>query len=98
MERVPAHNDRAVGEVAEHAAGVFSRDGCSAAAADRVAQAGFVEGVRNGFLDGDLQAAGFVVKLFDHAGHSTRHRRGPTASTWHGTRLPGWWSGCAEKK
>ena len=68
VERVPAHDDRAVGEVAEHTAGVFARDACPAAAADGVAQAGFVEGVRNGLLDGDIQAAGLVVKLFDHAG------------------------------
>ena len=68
MERVPAHDDRAVGEIAEHAAGVFSRDGCSAAAADRVAQAGFVEGVRHRLLDGYLQGACLAVKLLDHAG------------------------------
>ena len=37
MERVPAHDDCAVGEVAEHAAGVFARDTRPAAAADRVA-------------------------------------------------------------
>lgn len=68
MERVPAHDDRAVGEIAEHAAGVFSRDGCPAAAADGMTQTGFVEGVRNAFLDGDLQTAGLAVKLLDHAG------------------------------
>lgn len=68
MERVPAHDDRAVREIAEHAAGVFSRDGCSAAAADRVAQAGFVEGVRHRLLDGYLQGACLAVKLLDHAG------------------------------
>ena len=68
MERVPAHDDCAVGEVAEHAACVFARDGCSAAAADRVAQAGFVEGVRHRLLDGDLQGACLAVKLLDHAG------------------------------
>ena len=68
MERVPAHDDRAVGEVAEHAACVFARDGCPAAATDGVAQAGFVEGVRNCFLDGNLQAASLAVKLLDHAG------------------------------
>jgi len=44
MERIPAHDNRAVGEVAEHAVGVFTRDACPAAAADGVAQAGFVEG------------------------------------------------------
>ena len=68
MERVAAHDDRAVGEVAEHASGVFTCDGCPAAAADGVAQAGFVEGIRNGFLDGDFQAGSFSVKLLDHAG------------------------------
>ena len=68
VERVPAHDDRAVGEVAEHAAGVFTCDTRPAAAADGVAQAGFVEGIRNGLLDGDLQAAGLAVKLLDHAG------------------------------
>ena len=68
MERVPAHDDRAVWEVAEHAAGVFSRNGCPAAAADGMAQAGFIEGVRNAFLDGDLQTAGLAVELLDHAG------------------------------
>ena len=68
MERIPAHDDCAVGEIAEHAAGVFARNGCSAAAADGVAQAGFVEGVRNGFLDGDLKGACLAVKLLDHAG------------------------------
>ena len=68
MERISAHDDRTVGEVAEHASGVFSRDGCPAAAADGVTQAGFVEGNRNGLLDGDLQAAGLAVKLLDHAG------------------------------
>ena len=68
MERIPAHDDRAVGEVAEHAACVFARDGCPAAAADGVTQTGFVEGVRNAFLDGDLQTAGLAVKLLDHAG------------------------------
>lgn len=41
---------------------------CPAAAADGVSQAGFVEGVRNGFLDGDFQGAGLAVKLLDHAG------------------------------
>lgn len=50
MERIPAHDDRAVGEVAEHAAGVFARDACSAAAADGVTQTGFIEGIRNSFL------------------------------------------------
>ena len=68
MERVPAHDDCAVGEVAEHAACVFARDGCPAAATDGVAQAGFVEGIRNGLLDGDLQGTGFALKLLDHAG------------------------------
>ena len=68
MERISAHDDRAVGEVAEHAACVFARDGCPAAATDGVAQAGFVEGIRNGLLDGDLQGTGFAVKLLDHAG------------------------------
>ena len=68
MERVPAHDDRAVGEIAEHAAGVFTCDTCPAAATDGVAQAGFVEGIRNGLLDGDLQGTGFAVKLLDHAG------------------------------
>ena len=68
MERVPAHDDCAVGEVAEHAAGVFARDTRPAAAADRVAQAGFVEGIRNGLLDGDLQGTSLAVKLLDHAG------------------------------
>ena len=68
MERVPAHNDRAVWKIAEHAAGVFACDACPAAAADGVAQAGFVEGVRNGLLDGDLQGTGLAVKLLDHAG------------------------------
>ena len=68
MERVPAHDDRAVREVAEHAAGVFSRDGCPAAAADGVAQAGFIEGVRHRLLDGDLQSVYLAVKLLDHAG------------------------------
>ena len=68
MERVPAHDDCAVGEVAEHAACVFARDTRPAAAADGVAQAGFVEGIRNGLLDGDLQGTGFAVKLLDHAG------------------------------
>ena len=33
-----------------------------------MAQAGFVEGVRNGFLDGDLKGACLAVKLLDHAG------------------------------
>ena len=68
MERIPAHDDSAVREVAEHAAGVFARDDRPAAAADGVAQAGFVEGVWNGLLDGDLQGTGFAVKLLDHAG------------------------------
>ena len=68
MERIPAHDDRAVGEVAEHAAGVFTCDTRPAAAADGVTQTGFVEGVRNAFLDGDLQTAGLAVKLLDHAG------------------------------
>ena len=68
MERIPAHDDCAVGEVAEHTAGVFARDACPAAAADGVTKAGFVEGVRNGLLDGDLQAAGLAVKLLDHTG------------------------------
>ena len=68
MERVPAHDDCAVGEVAEHAACVFARDTRPAAAADGVAQAGFVEGIRNGLLDGDLQGTGCAVKLLDHAG------------------------------
>ena len=31
-------------------------------------QTGFIEGVRNAFLDGDLQTAGLAVKLLDHAG------------------------------
>ena len=68
VERVPAHDDRTVGEIAEHAAGVFARDTRPAAATDGVAQAGFVEGIRNGLLDGDLQGTGFAVKLLDHAG------------------------------
>ena len=68
MERIPAHDDSAVGEVAEHAAGVFARDDRPAAAADGVTQTGFIEGIRNGLLDGDLQAAGLAVKLLDHAG------------------------------
>ena len=68
MERVPAHNDRAVWKIAEHAAGVFACDACPAAAADGVAQAGFVEGVWNGLLDGDLQVTSLAVKLLDHAG------------------------------
>ena len=33
-----------------------------------MAQAGFVEGVGNGLLDGDHQAASLMVKLLDHAG------------------------------
>lgn len=66
MERVPVHDDRAVGEVAEHAAGVFSRDGCPAAAADGVTKTGFIEGIRNGLLDGDHQGTGLTVKLLDH--------------------------------
>ena len=68
MERVPAHDDCAVGEVAEHAACVFARDGCPAAATDGVTQTGFIEGIRNGLLDGDHQAASLTVKLLDHAG------------------------------
>lgn len=68
MERVPAHDDRSIWKVAEHAASVFACDTRPAAAADRVAQAGFVEGVRNGLLDGDLQGTGFALKLLDHAG------------------------------
>ena len=68
MERVPAHDDRAVGEIAEHAAGVFARDACPATAADGVAQAGFVERVWNRLLDGDLQGTGLAVELLDHAG------------------------------
>ena len=68
MERIPAHDDRAVGEVAEHAAGVFARDTRPAAAADGVTKAGFVEGVWNRLLDGDLQGTGLAVKLLDHAG------------------------------
>ena len=68
MERVPAHDDCAVGEVAEHAAGVLARDGCPATAADGVAQAGFVEGVRHRLLDGNLQGTGLTVKLLDHTG------------------------------
>ena len=68
MERISAHDDSAVGEVAEHAACVFARDGCPAAATDGVAQAGFVEGVRHRLLDGDLQGTGLAVKLLDHAG------------------------------
>ena len=68
VERIAAHDDCAVGEIAEHAAGVFARNGCSAAAADGVAQAGFVEGVWNGLLDGDLQVTSLAVKLLDHAG------------------------------
>ena len=68
MERVPAHDDSAVGEVTEHAAGIFARDACSTAAADGVTQAGFVEGIRHRLLDGDLQGAGLAVKLLDHAG------------------------------
>ena len=68
MERVPAHDDCAVGEVAEHASGVFARNGCPAAAADGVTQTGFIEGIRNSLLDGDLQGTGLAVKLLDHAG------------------------------
>ena len=68
MERVAAHDNCAVWEIAEHAAGVFARDGCPAAAADGVTQTGFIEGIRNGLLDGDLQGTGFAVKLLDHAG------------------------------
>ena len=66
MERVPAHDDRAVGEVAEHAACVFARDTRPAAAADGVAQACLIKRVRNSLLDGDFQGAGLTVKLLDH--------------------------------
>lgn len=66
MERVPAHDDRAVWKVAEHAASVFACNDRSAAAADGVAQAGFVEGVRHRLLDGDLQSACLAVELLDH--------------------------------
>ena len=68
MERIPAHDDRAVGEVAEHASGVFTCDTRPSAAADGVTQTGFIEGIRNSLLDGDLQGTGFAVKLLDHAG------------------------------
>ena len=68
MERISAHDDSAVGEVAEHASGVFTCDTRPAAAADGVAQAGFVEGVRHRLLDGDLQGTGLAVKLLDYAG------------------------------
>ena len=68
MERISAHDDRAVGEVAEHAAGVFTCDTRPAAAADGVTQTGFIEGIRNSLLDGDLQGTGLAVKLLDHAG------------------------------
>ena len=68
MERVPAHDDCAVGEVAEHAACVFARDGCPAAATDGVAQAGFIEWIWNSFLDGNYERSRFAVKLLDHAG------------------------------
>ena len=68
MERISAHDDSAVGEVAEHASGIFARDGCPAAAADGVTKAGFVEGVWNRLLDGDLQGTSLAVKPLDHAG------------------------------
>ena len=68
MERISAHDDSAIGEVAEHASGVFARNGCPAAAADGVTQTGFIEGIRNSLLDGDLQGTGLAVKLLDHAG------------------------------
>jgi len=68
MERVAAHDNCAVWEIAEHAAGVFARDGCPAAAADGVTQTGFIEGIRNGLLDGDLQGTSLAVELLDHAG------------------------------
>ena len=31
-------------------------------------QTGFIEGIRNSLLDGDLQGTGLAVKLLDHAG------------------------------
>ena len=68
VERVPAHDDRAVWEVAKHAAGVFARNACPAAAADGVTQACLVERVRHRLLDGDLQGTSLAVKLLDHAG------------------------------
>ena len=68
MERVAAHDNRAVGEIAEHTSGVFTCDTRPAAAADGVTQTGFIEGIRNGLLDGDLQGTGLAVKLLDHAG------------------------------
>ena len=68
MERIPAHDDSAIEEVAEHASGVFARDTRPAAAADGVTQTGFIEGIRNSLLDGDHQAASLTVKLLDHAG------------------------------
>ena len=72
MERISAHDDRAVGEVAEHAASVFACNDRSAAAAGGVAQAGFVEGIRNSFFDGDFQGTGLAVKLFDHRSEERR--------------------------
>ena len=68
MERVAAHDNCAVWEIAEHAAGVFARDACPAAAADGVAQACLIKRLRNSLLDGDLQGTGLAVKLLDHAG------------------------------
>ena len=68
VERISAHDDRSIWKVAEHAAGVFARDGCSTAAADGVTQTGFIEGVRHRLLDGDLQSVYLAVKLLDHAG------------------------------
>ena len=68
MERVATHDDSTVGEIAEHTSGVFTCDTRPAAAANGVAQAGFVKGVRHRLLDGDLQGTGLAVKLLDHAG------------------------------
>lgn len=44
MERIGAHADRAIGQIAEHAAGVFAGNDGLTAGADWVAQAGTIKG------------------------------------------------------
>lgn len=67
MKRIAAHDDRAVGKVAEHASGVFSGDAGLSAAAYWMTEYGIVKGVWNALLDRDLQYDRLPVILLDDA-------------------------------
>ena len=68
VERVPAHDDRAVWEVAEHAAGVFSRNGALRRQPTGWRRLASSKGFGTLSLTEISQTAGLAVELLDHAG------------------------------